>query len=187
MSASALKSNITQLCTFLFTFTFFCLFCKEDIRYIKKPAQTYERNSQEKETSMGCVRETPLVNQHWACKRNSPYKPAWGHARGAPRIYQHRVCKTKINSPCKAAWDCKRNSQQKKISHHGVCKRKLSLKGNQHRAQELFFEFQSLKSSFKTSVLLQLLSTTFYVCPSCFSISIDDVTVHEDVCACVCG
>ena len=33
MSASALKSNITQLCTFLHF-----LFCKEEIRYIKKPA-----------------------------------------------------------------------------------------------------------------------------------------------------
>ena len=38
MSTSALKSNITQLCTFLFTFTFFFLFCKEEIPYIKKPA-----------------------------------------------------------------------------------------------------------------------------------------------------
>jgi len=40
---------------------------------------------------MGCVtvRETPHVIQHWACKRNSPYKPAQGHARGAPLINQH--------------------------------------------------------------------------------------------------
>ena len=40
MSTSALKSNITQLCTFLFTFTcvFLLLFCKEEIPYIKKPA-----------------------------------------------------------------------------------------------------------------------------------------------------
>ena len=41
MSASALKCNVTQLCTFLFTFTFihfFSPFCKEEIPYIKKPA-----------------------------------------------------------------------------------------------------------------------------------------------------
>ena len=38
MSTSALKSNITQLCTFLFTFNFFFLFWKEEIPYIKKPA-----------------------------------------------------------------------------------------------------------------------------------------------------
>ena len=39
MYVSVLKSNITQLCTFLFTFTFcLVLFCKEEIHYIKKPA-----------------------------------------------------------------------------------------------------------------------------------------------------
>ena len=38
-SASALKSNITQLCTFLFTLKKkIFLFCKEEIPYIKKPA-----------------------------------------------------------------------------------------------------------------------------------------------------
>ena len=78
--------------------------------------EPYERNSQEKEASMGRVRETPLVNQDRACKRNSPYKPEGGHARGAPHINQHRVCKTKRNSPCKAAWDCKRNPPQKELT-----------------------------------------------------------------------
>ena len=102
MSASALKSNITQLCTFFFTFTFFLFVLSR-------------RNSLHEEASMGCVRETPHLNQHWACKRNSPYKPAWVCARGAPCVTQHRVCKTKKKSPCKAAWDCKRNSQQKEL------------------------------------------------------------------------
>ena len=37
MSVSALKSNITWLCTFLFTIRFF-MFCKEEIPYIKKSA-----------------------------------------------------------------------------------------------------------------------------------------------------
>ena len=36
MSASALKSTITQLCTFLFTLK--KIFCKQEIPYVKKPA-----------------------------------------------------------------------------------------------------------------------------------------------------
>ena len=80
---------------------FFFLFCKEEIPYIKKPALTlWEKLQQEKEAGMGCVRETPHVNQHWACKRNSPCNPAREPARGAPCINQHRVCKSKRNSPC---------------------------------------------------------------------------------------
>ena len=55
--SSALKSNITQLCTFLFTFTFFLfVFVKNLLR----------RNSLHKEASTDLMRETP--------KRK---KPAW--------------------------------------------------------------------------------------------------------------
>ena len=54
MSASALKSNITQLCTLLLTFTFFLFVLKR-------------RHSLHKEASIDLMRETP--------KRK---KPAWG-------------------------------------------------------------------------------------------------------------
>ena len=55
MSTSALKSNITQLCTFFSLLHFFFLFCKEEIRHVHK------------EASIDLMRETP--------KRK---KPAWG-------------------------------------------------------------------------------------------------------------
>ena len=43
-----------------------------------KEAKTLWEKLPRKEASMGHVRETPHINQHWACKRNSPYKPALG-------------------------------------------------------------------------------------------------------------
>ena len=59
ISASALKSDITQLCTFLLTFNFFFFF------FLKR------RNSLHKEASTDLMRETPKKrSQHGVCKRN---------------------------------------------------------------------------------------------------------------------
>ena len=136
---------------------------------------------------MGCVRETPHVNQHWACKRNSPYKPAWGHPRGAPCINQHRSCKTKRNSPCKA----------ERINHHGVCKRKSSLKGKLAQGSSYFLNSSlwSPPSELFCSLVapathISCLSLLFFHlqqwCDCAWGCVCVCVHMHEYVCACVC-
>ena len=85
MYTSALKSDITQLCTFLFTFTFVSFyFEKKKFPTLKKkkPTKILREKLPRKEASMGCVRETPHVNHHWACKRNSPFNPGGGGGGG---------------------------------------------------------------------------------------------------------
>ena len=53
MSASALKSNITQLCTFLLTFTFVLVCFKKKKSLHKEASIDYERNSPQKKPARG--------------------------------------------------------------------------------------------------------------------------------------